>query len=321
MKEILLSIVIPTRNRASYLKETIDYILSDLIEDIEIIIVDGGSIDDTQIVVNQFSEDYDFIKYIKITNPLGFDAELDMGVKSSTGAFSWIFSDDDHLLGRDVNEIVKYLNLNQSIDLLMVNASIWDKNFTNLIQMKFLDTPTISSNNMNDLFINHIDYLSFLGGCIIKKSTWITSNSSLFFGTMFVHVGVIFSNKSLRWHWINDPVVSIRYGNASWSANSQKIWLTLWPKLLNGFESISDSVKQKKVELSYFSLLKKLVFYKAQGFYNKQTIIDIEVGISSFDLKILKIIMNFIPKYFCRHFSLQYAKLTRKSLMIYDLTK
>ena len=57
MEMPLVSIVIPTYNSAKYLPETLSSILSQSFQDIEIIIVDDASTDDTREVIQSINSD------------------------------------------------------------------------------------------------------------------------------------------------------------------------------------------------------------------------------------------------------------------------
>lgn len=64
----LLSICIPTYNRSQYLKKTIDSIICQeefKSENVEIVISDNCSTDDTEIVCKKYTEQYENIKYFK----------------------------------------------------------------------------------------------------------------------------------------------------------------------------------------------------------------------------------------------------------------
>ena len=301
------------------MKETLVNILEGLVEKVEILIVDGNSSDDTEVMVQEFSKRYSFIKYLKILEPLGFDAELSLGVHASLGKFSWIFSDDDLVLGKDVNFVTKFLDSNNDIELLLVNASIWNQDFKVKLQDQFVSKSSMNSNSVDILFEHFIDYLSFLGGCVIRKENWVNSDSSKYFGTLFVHVGIIFSHKSLNWFWLEDPIVSIRYGNASWTSKSQKIWLEMWPQLLDSFDTVSKSVKKRKVKISGITLLKKLIFFKAINLYNSEIKLSSNQLDNVFILKFVVFLANTSPKWVCYYFSLYYAYFTNKKTLIFDL--
>ncbi|MGA1864750.1 MAG: glycosyltransferase family 2 protein, partial [bacterium] len=51
-----VSVIIPTFNRAAYLSEAIESVLSQSYDNLELIMVDDGSIDNTRDVVHSFSD-------------------------------------------------------------------------------------------------------------------------------------------------------------------------------------------------------------------------------------------------------------------------
>lgn len=64
----LVRVVIPTFNRASLVKEAIESVLAQTLSDFEIMVIDDGSTDDTEIVVNRLAASDSRIKYLKQAN-------------------------------------------------------------------------------------------------------------------------------------------------------------------------------------------------------------------------------------------------------------
>ena len=56
-----VSVIIPTYNRAQLVQETIDSVLRQSYKNYEIIVIDDGSTDDTEILLRRYAE---HIKYI-----------------------------------------------------------------------------------------------------------------------------------------------------------------------------------------------------------------------------------------------------------------
>jgi len=65
IKPFLVSVIIPTYNRANLLPRAIKSVLNQTFKDFELIIVDDGSTDNTEEVIKEFQRKDERIKYIK----------------------------------------------------------------------------------------------------------------------------------------------------------------------------------------------------------------------------------------------------------------
>jgi len=88
-----VSCIITTHNRSKLLQRAIDSVLKQEYTNIELIIVDDNSSDDTADVVAQFKDDR--ITYLRNKENLGLSAARNIGVKSSSGKFIAFLDDDD----------------------------------------------------------------------------------------------------------------------------------------------------------------------------------------------------------------------------------
>jgi abequosyltransferase len=316
----ILGIVIPTKNRPTFIKETLDEIYNGLNCLLEIIIVDGSTNNDTyQLFKNNFSNKN--IKYFKQESQNGFDYDLNFGVIKSMSKYVWIFSDDDLISGNDINIIYdKIHNSLLDFDLFIINSAIYDIKIRKVIQQKFVQIDDCSGDNLNDLFINFIDYFSFLGGCIIKRNIWIESVPNQYFGSLFIHIGVIFnSKKKFNWVFISNPYIKIRYGNASWTANYQTIWLKLWPNLLNSLNLVDVELRKHLTKTTILNLIKKLIFIKALNLYDSKKLYELDLKISKNKLFVITSFITFLPQNLCQIISVIFAIIFNKKVMLYDL--
>lgn len=88
----LVSVAISTFNRSTYLKQSIQSILVQTMQDFEIVVVDDGSTDDTREIVSEFSDAR--IKYIFQENR-GIAAARNRALDHSSGFYTAVHDDDD----------------------------------------------------------------------------------------------------------------------------------------------------------------------------------------------------------------------------------
>lgn len=101
MEDSLVSIIIPTFNRAAIIGETLDSVISQSYSNWECIVVDEGSHDATEDVIEKYSNEHPNIVYLKRHRPQkGVSVCRNIGIEKAKGAFI-IFLDSDDLLDKN----------------------------------------------------------------------------------------------------------------------------------------------------------------------------------------------------------------------------
>lgn len=117
MPYISLSICIPTYNFGKFIGQTLDSILPNLRENVEVIILDGGSTDDTAQVVAQKQHDFPQIKYHRQEFRGGIDRDIAKVVSLAHGDYCWLFSADDIMMPDAADKVLNYIRSNCDIYL------------------------------------------------------------------------------------------------------------------------------------------------------------------------------------------------------------
>ncbi len=89
-----VSILIPTYNRARYLREAIQSALVQTYSHIEVLVLDDQSPDDTPHVVAEFTTD-PRVRYIRHKSNLGITGNWKFGIQEATGDYFCLLHDDD----------------------------------------------------------------------------------------------------------------------------------------------------------------------------------------------------------------------------------
>lgn len=270
MSEVLLSICISTFNRAAFIGETLESILSQITDAIEVVVVDGGSIDGTEAVVRMYLDRCPQLHYHRQPENQGVDRDFNHAVHLAKGRYCWLFTDDDLLKSDAIRKILHHLDSNPS--LLVVNAEIRNKNLSGTLQdraLPILNDRTYFPMEWRAFFRDVSGYASFIGGIIIRKDIWDRREKESYFGTEFIHVGVIFQEPiDGEMIALATPLILIRYGNAQWSPRSFEIWMFKWPKLIWSFPDFTDLEKSMITPKEPWQSMKELIVFRAKGCYS-----------------------------------------------------
>jgi len=264
-----LSICIATYGRGTFIGETLDSILGQLAPGVEIIIVDGASPDDTPEVMARYLSRCSQIRYYREQENSGVDRDYDKAVGYATGEFCWLMTDDDLLRPGAVASVLGVLD--HKIDLAIVNAEVRNADFSKKVEpslLKFSENRVYGTPDHERFFLEVATYLSFIGCVVIRRTLWLDRDRSSYYGSLFLHVGVIFQHPPIdRVCVIADPLITIRYGNAMWTPRWFEIWLFKWPELVWSFSDYSDRAKAAVCPREPWKDVRRLFFYRATGGY------------------------------------------------------
>lgn len=228
---IKLSICIPTFNRANLIGQTLENIAHQKSDEIEIVIVDGASTDDTEQVVHEYQKKIPNLIYFRQAKNGGVDRDLAKTVELAKGEYCWLFSSDDLLAEHALSYILKEINSGDDVylcnrvwctyDLKPIRKdywlnSAWDSEFYDL--------------GVREILIRYLRWCDSIGGlfsCIscvvVKKEKWdLVDVPPELFGICYTHVYRIFKilfYGGLKLWYLKDHLVLCRGGNDSFLSN------------------------------------------------------------------------------------------------------
>ncbi len=265
-----LSICMATYNRASFIGRTIDSILEQIQPGVELLIVDGASPDDTQKVMAGYLGKYPYIRYFREELNSGVDGDYDKAVSYAHGDYCWLMTDDDLLKPGAIQVVLNAIEDNP--DLVVLNSEVRNADFSTLLTPRFIELKEdkfYQSDDMDTLFVETVGALSFIGCVVIRRAVWQARDRECYLGSLFIHIGVIFQAPALySVRVVAEPLISIRYGNAMWTARGFEIWMFKWPELLWSFTQIAESSKSVVTTREPWRQLRKLLLYRAIGGYD-----------------------------------------------------
>lgn len=118
----LISLVIPIYNVEKYLNQCIDSVLNQDLIDIEIILVDDGSTDDSSMICDEYAQKDNRVKVIHQKNR-GLSNARNTGITAATGYYLMFLDSDDWWNEKvSVFEIFKFVNKNPDVDLFIYDS-------------------------------------------------------------------------------------------------------------------------------------------------------------------------------------------------------
>ena len=255
----MISIILPTYNRASILKNTISNVLQQSYNDIEIIIIDDSSTDNTAHVVKSFNNKK--INYIKNPQRKGTIQSRLTGIKYARGDFI-SFLDDDDVWNNNKLEI-EINNINDNVDFTLSNYIINNsinhstkkinlKNYAHKFKLKITNAPG-----------------PFFQCCLFSKS--FINKSLCHFESQYEpsedwHYFLNICRLNPKIKYINEYLFTWNFSQTSQSANYKKEWLAIEAIVLNNKSIFLEFNNHNNLSLQF----RKLGSYMFQlNYYDK----------------------------------------------------
>ncbi len=242
-----LTIAIPTYNRADCLKESLDSVLQQITNDVEVIVCDNASTDSTKEVLTSYIESGK-IQYYGSDENKGMDYNFLRCIQYAKGDYVLLFSDDDILLPGAVEKILSLIK-HENPDYINLNSTVFIKSVNEINEKS---VPRMILNTDGDLISTDkkecIEYLgvfiTYLSATIIKRENFLKiENPEKYYGTYFIHAHIVLdtlNGNDKKMIITKDPLVGARMDNSG-GFNLYEVWVKQYKRLLletatkNGF--------------------------------------------------------------------------------------
>ena len=181
LANIKLSVCIPTHNRARFIGESLKSVISQANDNVEIVVVDGASTDNTAEVVESYQRKFKNLIYYRGKENGGVNRDMAKTIELSRGEYCWMLSDDDSLKPGAMKRILDEIESGYEIYLCNVTACslymqpirerLWlssevKDNVFNLHEKKELIKYCDKSNSIGALF-------SYMSSIVLRREEWI----------------------------------------------------------------------------------------------------------------------------------------------------
>lgn len=120
-----VSVVIPVYNGEKYLGECLYSVVNQTLSDVEIIVVNNASCDNSDNIIKEFLSKYPNIKYFFQENK-GVSSARNKGIENSNGEFLY-FLDSDDTISRDTLESCYNIAKEQNADFVVCGEADWQE--------------------------------------------------------------------------------------------------------------------------------------------------------------------------------------------------
>ncbi|MCQ8118685.1 glycosyltransferase family 2 protein [Methylomonas rosea] len=189
----LLTIGIPTWNRADYLVKNIEQIISQLGEltyPIEILVSDNCSTDDTKARVEQYLNKDLPIRYIRNSENIGPDLNIAQCFNQAAGQYVLIFGDDDLLIDGSLKHLESLL-ARKNYGVVSVRAYGYDFDFR--AEYPGGGEKLYEFADSNEFIIKLGKFSTLISVNIISKDYLQGVDANDYCGTNLVHIDLIYS--------------------------------------------------------------------------------------------------------------------------------
>ncbi|MFH0936611.1 MAG: glycosyltransferase family 2 protein [bacterium] len=303
MSKPLISICIPTYNRARFLKECLESITKqfsnqEIKKNVNVFILDNQSQDNTEEIAKKFTDTFKNVKYIKDSKKRNMIHGIIEVASLADGEYVWVFSDDDIHTKETLKVVIEFIK-NNILDLIFCNISGFIENkilYPNLLK---IDNDKIINNRkelfifLNQKFYSTIHfYTTLCSNWIVKREIFVKNhyilekfNNKL---DMFPLPSLFFyTDIKFKSGIISKQILLIRGENTSWTKKniftnfiySSRIWRDYYKKIVKYNKSFLPKYFILKVKImnilaikDFFKMILIKIFKKMQ-IYDKLRLI------------------------------------------------
>lgn len=166
MNEIKVSIIVPVYNAEQYLEKCLDSLVNQTLKDIEIILINDGSPDNSEVIIKKYLKIYNNIKYIKKDNG-GVSSARNEGLKHVQGEYIGFVDSDDYvkidMFEKMYNKIIK-----DKSDIIICDM-VYELNGKDISDTNFKDFGILNKNEAMLMYLDNSYFRAHPVNKIYKK--------------------------------------------------------------------------------------------------------------------------------------------------------
>lgn len=276
MSDKLLSIIIPTYNRAAILPYTISLFKEQIkrnIDDVEFIVCNNASTDNTSEVLQEIHLQDAFFSIINYLEHFDIGNSIKRSANNGSGKFILLFGDDDVPAPMLVDYVLQELKSRPDVGALVLGKTEGfsgdELKIDNLVLPDNENTFTAYechyAEDTTSFAEDNYYKMGFLSVDVIRRTCWergINNYADRHLGFEFV-AQMLMGVKGLQNIYINWPLVIQRHPT---SKNNQRDWISLWPIYMYvGFPRLLIDLEKESVVSDWRMCFEKHIDQRRDG--------------------------------------------------------
>jgi len=202
-----ISICIPQYNRASILMRNLEILSRQTYPNIEIVISDDHSTDDTAAQLSRIKSTYPFtIIYQVNAQNEGYDRNYRKSIELATGDYAFVLGNDDSLYSPDaIQKLVDFLEYHQRPDIGYCNYV--EEAAPDVVIQRAMESKVFGSGL--DVALRFYNGFSFVAGIIYKKQAFDKYNTAKHDGSIYaqMYLGLLMIASGCTFFTMNETLV------------------------------------------------------------------------------------------------------------------
>lgn len=258
MENIKISVIVPIYNTEKFLRKCIESIVNQTLQEIEIILINDGSTDNSHNICLEYAEKYpEKIRYINNKN-IGCSATRNLGIKLAQGEYIAFVDSDDYIEPNMYKEMYDLI-IKNNFDLVITGIKYLKK------EIEFRKRiPKLKLNNTEILYEKNL--LCYVWNKLFKKDL-ITKNNLFFLKSSHFGEDMIFCFMYCL-HIKSIGVINKINYNYILHGNNSVFNIEKRLDVFKSFQYLYDYLKKKQVsEETYYYFYKLFDLYAIAGSY------------------------------------------------------
>lgn len=243
-----LSICIPIYNCAEFVGQALDSILPQTDEQIEVIVYDGGSTDETPDIIGSYIKAWPNLHYERGNQRGGIDSDMAKCVSFAQGEFIWLFSGDDVMRPDAIKRALAWIE--NGDDVYLCEHTICDRDMVILRPY-----PMLSPNQTTCVDLSKPDerlewfrcalttepFFSFISSLLVRRTKWQSGRLiESFNGSCWGHVARLceLASTGLRVCYVAEVWLDTRGNNDSFADRGM---VNRYRIAIDGYHRIADT--------------------------------------------------------------------------------